>query len=61
MSVWRDKNFSCADSWGPEYVVKVYNPEIGLKGILIIDNTALGMGKGGIRMARNATEKEAFC
>ena len=60
MSVWRDKNFSCADSWGPEYVVKVYNPEIGLKGILIIDNTALGMGKGGIRMTPNVTEEEVF-
>lgn len=48
------------DKFGPEYVLKVYNPEIGLEGILVIDNTALGPGKGGIRMTPDITEEEVF-
>ncbi|TSC56309.1 MAG: glutamate dehydrogenase (NAD(P)+) [Parcubacteria group bacterium Greene0714_21] len=46
------------DQWGPEYVVKVYKPEIGLVGFLVIDNTVLGPGKGGIRMTPDVTEEE---
>jgi len=38
-----------ADEFGPEYVIEVYNKKFGLKGILVIDNTARGPGKGGIR------------
>lgn len=40
-----------ADEWGPEKVIETYDSKIGMKGILVIDNTALGPGKGGIRMA----------
>lgn len=29
------------DAFGPEYIVKVYDPEIGMEGFLVIDNTAL--------------------
>ena len=46
------------DKWGPEYVVKVYKPEIGLVGFLVVDNTLLGPGKGGIRMTPDVTEEE---
>ena len=46
------------DKWGPEYVVKVYKPEIGLVGFLVIDNTVLGPGKGGIRMTPDVSEEE---
>ncbi len=46
------------DQWGPEYVVKVFKPEIDLVGFLVIDNTTLGPGKGGIRMTSNVTEEE---
>lgn len=46
------------DSFGPEYIVKVYNPKVGLKGVLVIDNTVLGPGKGGIRMTSDVTEEE---
>ena len=46
------------DQWGPEYVVRVYKPSIGLEGFLVIDNTVLGPGKGGIRMTRDVTEEE---
>ncbi len=48
------------DKFGPEYVLRVYDPKIGMEGFLIIDNTALGPGKGGIRMTPNVTEEEIF-
>ncbi len=38
------------DELGPEKVIQVYNSKIGMKGMVVIDNTALGPGKGGIRM-----------
>lgn len=46
------------DKFGPEYVIKVYDREIGMQGLLVIDNTILGPGKGGIRMTPNLTEEE---
>lgn len=48
------------DEFGPEEVVEVSDPEIGLKGFLVIDNTALGPGKGGIRMTPTVTVEEVF-
>lgn len=29
------------DEWGPEKVLQVYDPDTGMKGVLVIDNTAL--------------------
>mgnify|MGYP001565260940 CR=1 FL=1 len=49
-----------ADEFGPEYVIEVYDKKIGLKGILIIDSTALGPGKGGIRMTPSVDVTEVF-
>ncbi|MEK7621699.1 MAG: Glu/Leu/Phe/Val dehydrogenase [Patescibacteria group bacterium] len=46
------------DNIGPRYVVKVYNHEFGVHGILVIDNTKLGPGKGGIRMTPTVSEEE---
>lgn len=48
------------DRFGPEYVLKVYDPKIGMVGFLVIDNTVLGPGKGGIRMTPDVTEEEIF-
>ncbi len=39
------------DEWGPEKVLQVYDPDTGMKGVLVIDNTSTGPGKGGIRFA----------
>ncbi len=38
------------DEFGPEKIIEVYHPKTGMRGVLVIDNTALGPGKGGIRM-----------
>lgn len=46
------------DEFGPEYIVRVYDPHLGMEGFLVIDNTTLGPGKGGIRMTAQVTEKE---
>lgn len=48
------------DQFGPEYIVKVYDPKIGMEGFLVIDNTALGPGKGGIRMTPDVTLEEVW-
>lgn len=47
-----------ADRWGPEYVVRVSDAKVGMVGFLVIDNTALGVGKGGIRMTTDVSEDE---
>ncbi|OPF81030.1 glutamate dehydrogenase [Streptomyces antioxidans] len=42
---------SLIDDWGPEKIVVVSHRRTGMKGVLVIDNTARGIGKGGTRMS----------
>jgi glutamate dehydrogenase (NAD(P)+) len=49
-----------ADEWGPEKILQVYDQKTGMKGVLVIDNTTLGPGKGGIRMMPTVTTEEIF-
>jgi len=49
-----------ADEWGPEKILQVYDAKTGMRGVLVIDNTTLGPGKGGIRMLPTVTTKEVF-
>ena len=46
------------DNFGPERIIKLYNPILGVKAVLCIDNTKLGPGKGGIRMTETVSEEE---
>ncbi|MGI5330764.1 Glu/Leu/Phe/Val family dehydrogenase [Actinomadura nitritigenes] len=46
------------DEWGPERVVCVSDARTGMRGVLVIDNTARGMGKGGMRMSPGVTVAE---
>jgi len=48
------------DKFGPKYMVQVYDSKIGMEGFLVIDNTALGPGKGGIRMTADVSEEEVW-
>ncbi|MFX0126171.1 MAG: Glu/Leu/Phe/Val dehydrogenase [Candidatus Hodarchaeota archaeon] len=48
------------DKWGPERVVQVYDPDISMQGYLVIDNTTLGPGKGGIRISPTITPLGIF-
>ncbi|HET7690859.1 MAG TPA: Glu/Leu/Phe/Val dehydrogenase dimerization domain-containing protein [Nocardioidaceae bacterium] len=46
------------DEWGPEKVVCVSDRRTGMRGVLVLDNTARGMGKGGTRMSPTLTVAE---
>lgn len=48
------------DEFGPELVYEVYDPKTGLRGVTVVDNTALGPGKGGIRMTPTVDVQEVF-
>ena len=48
------------DKFGPEYIIEVYDPKTGMRGFLVIDSTALGPGKGGIRMTPDISPEEVF-
>ena len=64
MSIFRLLRLTSAweeiDEWGPEKVLQVYDPDTGMKGVLVIDNTSTGPGKGGIRFAPSVTPLEIF-
>jgi len=49
-----------ADEIGPEAMVYVYDPESGMKGLLVVDQTATGTAGGGTRMLPNITAEEIF-
>ena len=48
------------DEFGPEKIVQVYDPKTKMRGIIVIDNTALGPAKGGIRMTPTVNVHEVF-
>ena len=52
--------FEYADEFGPAKIVHVHEPHVGLRGILVVDNTAAGPAIGGLRMAADASLSECF-
>jgi glutamate dehydrogenase/leucine dehydrogenase len=48
------------DEFGPEYVINIYDPKLKMQAFLVIDNTVLGPGKGGVRMTADVTAEEVF-
>jgi len=48
------------DRWGPEEILQVYDSDINMQGILIIDNTTLGPGNGGIQISPTVTSEKIF-
>ena len=53
-------SFAFIDDLGPEKVVELYDPSVGLKAIVVVDNTAAGPAIGGTRMAPDVTLEECF-
>jgi len=51
---------SFPDKWGPEKVLYTYDSKTGVRGVLVIDNTARGPGKGGMRIAPDVTARLVF-
>jgi glutamate dehydrogenase (NAD(P)+) len=52
--------FDLADDLGPAKVVHIYEPLLGLKAILVVDNVACGPAIGGVRMAPDVSLDECF-
>ena len=52
--------FRFADGLGPTKVIYVYEPVLGLKAILVVDNVAAGPSIGGLRMAPDVSTEECF-
>lgn len=50
--------FQLVDRWGPEKIVLVSDRKSGMRGVLVIDNTSRGSGKGGTRMSPTLTVGE---
>ena len=46
------------DEFGPEKIFEVYDHKSGMHGFVVVDNSALGVGKGGIRMTPTVTIDE---
>jgi len=53
-----DDPYRFADELGPARIVHVYEPSIGLRGTLVVDNVACGPAIGGLRMAPDVTTEE---
>jgi glutamate dehydrogenase (NAD(P)+) len=52
--------FRFTDDLGPAKIIHVYEPSVGLKGILVVDNVARGPAIGGLRMGLEICTEECF-
>ena len=52
--------FPFADELGPARVIQLYNPNTGLRVVLVVDNVAIGPAIGGVRLAPDVSAQEAF-
>ena len=50
--------FRFADDLGPVKIIHVYEPALGLRGVLVVDNVAAGPSIGGLRMAPDVSTAE---
>lgn len=55
-----EEGFKFADQLGPTKISHVYDPAVGLKAILVVDNVAAGPAIGGLRMAPDVSTEECF-
>jgi hypothetical protein len=52
--------FEFSDELGPLKIIQVYEPSVGLRAILVVDNVAKGPSIGGVRMAPDVSREECF-
>ncbi len=50
--------FDLGDALGPAKVLHVYEPSLGLRAVLVVDNVARGPAVGGLRMAPDVSVEE---
>lgn len=48
------------DSIGPAKVLQLYDPQSGLRGMVVVDNVTLGPAIGGVRVSPSVTPLEVF-
>ncbi len=58
--VFVEDTFKFADEFGPLKIIRVYEPSVGLRGELVVDNVARGPSIGGVRMAPDVSTEECF-
>jgi glutamate dehydrogenase/leucine dehydrogenase len=54
------KIHNIGDNIGPEKILLLRQPRIGLEAIVVVDNVACGPAIGGVRMAKNITIDEVY-
>lgn len=52
--------FLFADDLGPAKVIEIYEPTVGLRAVVVVDNVAAGPAIGGLRMAPDVSVAECF-
>lgn len=52
--------FRFADELGPFKIIHVYEPSVGLRAVLVVDNVARGPAIGGVRIAPDVSTEECF-
>jgi glutamate dehydrogenase (NAD(P)+) len=52
--------FELADALGPFKSIHIHEPSLGLRGVLVVDNVAIGPSIGGLRMAPDVSTEECF-
>ncbi len=55
-----DNIFKFSDEYGPKLIAAVHDPEVGLKGVVVVDNVARGPSIGGTRLAPDVSVEECF-
>ncbi|AKB85288.1 Glu/Leu/Phe/Val dehydrogenase [Methanococcoides methylutens] len=55
-----EDSFRFADELGPSKIIHVYEPSVGLRAVLVVDNVAAGPSIGGVRMASDVSTEECF-
>jgi len=52
--------FAFNDELGPVKIIHIYEPSLGLKAVLVVDNVAMGPSIGGLRMAPDVSTAECL-
>ena len=55
-----DNWLAFGDELGPEKVFHVYDPSTGMRGVIVVDTTLMGIAGGGTRMLPDITTEEIF-
>ena len=55
-----EPSFRFCDEIGPQTIMHIWRPSLGLKAILVVDNVAAGPSIGGVRMAPDVSLEECF-